>query len=247
MNGLKTESKQLHKISKDLRFIEIDFGYTLCLLTIENQFKAKYFFVYKNEISKKQLEICCDENWFHMEIRNLIDGIPAAYNDQLNCIGFEELIKNNSSDFNHFDFYISSENKLSDVITNLKKLFFDERIFFRTDIFLRISIELDLELMITNKYFKQLKAKLNELKQIYSVEIVFDSSDLSPFVYESLVKKIILKYDNNKISICQNDWRDEPESISFFKDEEKSNEINLKRNELDAQISFTLDFIFSKI
>ena len=44
MNGLKTESKQLHKISKDLRFIEIDFGYTLCLLTIENQFKAKYFF-----------------------------------------------------------------------------------------------------------------------------------------------------------------------------------------------------------
>ena len=98
--------------------------------------------------------------------------------------------------------------------------------------------------MITNKYFKQLKAKLNELKQIYSVEIVFDSSDLSPFVYESLVKKIILKYDNNKISICQNDWRDEPESISFFKNEEKSNEINLKRNELDAQISFTLDFIF---
>ncbi|MBP6755071.1 MAG: hypothetical protein KA210_02905 [Bacteroidia bacterium] len=247
MNGLKTDSKQLHKISKDLRFIEKDFGYTLCLLTIENQFKAKYFFVYKNEISKKQLEICCDEIWFHMEIRNLIDGIPAAYNDQLNCIGFEELINNNSSDFNHFDFYISSENKLSDVITNLKKLFFDERIFFRTDIFLRKSIELDLELMITYKYFKQLKAKLNELKQIYNVEIVFDSSDLSPFVYESLVKKIILKYDNNKISICQNDWRDEPESISFFKNEEKFKEINLKRNELEAQISFTLDFIFSKI
>jgi hypothetical protein len=44
MNGLKTDSKQLHKISKDLRFIEKDFGYTLCLLTIENQFKAKYFF-----------------------------------------------------------------------------------------------------------------------------------------------------------------------------------------------------------
>ena len=65
--------------------------------------------------------------------------------------------------------------------------------FFRTDIFLRKSIELDLELMITYKYFKQLKAKLNELKQIYNVEIVFDSSDLSPFVYESLVKKIILK------------------------------------------------------
>ena len=45
MNGLKTDSKQLHKISKDLRFIEIDFGYTLSLLTIDVLQKNKLFYV----------------------------------------------------------------------------------------------------------------------------------------------------------------------------------------------------------
>jgi hypothetical protein len=45
MSGLKSDNKQLQKISKDLRFIEIDFGYTLSLLTIDVLQKNKLFYL----------------------------------------------------------------------------------------------------------------------------------------------------------------------------------------------------------
>ena len=45
MSGLKSDNKQLQKISKDLRFIEINFRYTLSSLTIDVLQKNKLFYV----------------------------------------------------------------------------------------------------------------------------------------------------------------------------------------------------------
>lgn len=118
------KTRTLDKIKKGFDFLIKDFGFKLHSAKKVDDFLAEYFLVYRNDKSEKQIEICADESWFHIEIRRLINGNPANYNDTENCISFEDLaIWESENNYDHFDYYAGGQNGLEEVIDNTADLF----------------------------------------------------------------------------------------------------------------------------
>src|SRR5215467_6826013 len=91
-------------ITTAFHFLTAHYGFQLIKIEIHADLRAKHFLIYRNDTSKLQLEICGDTTWFHCEIRRLINGQPARYDDKDNCIGFESLaILENNLNYDHLD------------------------------------------------------------------------------------------------------------------------------------------------
>jgi len=68
-------------IDHELSFLRTDLGYTLIHSEVNAEYSGANLLVYRSEKAAKQLEISADDGYFHCEIRRIIAGRPAAYED----------------------------------------------------------------------------------------------------------------------------------------------------------------------
>lgn len=68
-------------IDHQLSFLRTDLGYTLIRTEVNAEYCGANLLVYRSEKAAKQLEISADDGYFHCEIRRIIAGRPAAYED----------------------------------------------------------------------------------------------------------------------------------------------------------------------
>jgi len=232
----------LDDIKTAFDFLLTDFGFTLVGTEESYKNKAKYLTTYRNDQSKLQLEICADERWFHCEIRRLLNGHPARYSDQENCIGFESLaVLESNNNYEHMDYFAGGSNGLITVLKNTANLFQRNKTFFTTDNWLdtkRIQQLRDEEYQNKfgfkpsddkNKptYFGELKKEATEFLTHNGFKVISDSDELSPFDKNGMVKNIIYNNGNMKIKLSQKDWRDEYFLYNIEVDNKKIFEMNI--------------------
>lgn len=244
----------LDKIKKGFDFLIKDFGFKLLTADQVNNLRADYFLVYRNDNSEKQIEICADESWFHSEIRRLIDGNPANYNDTENCISFEDLaIWENEKNYDHFDYFAGGQNGLEGVIENTAKLFRRNQKLLTTNIWLdtekvRKFEDNEFEEKFGNlpdrskpTFFENLRRELRELLADKDFEFILDSGKLSPFDRNSITDKLILVTKDLKLEIRQKDWRDDYFIYEVFKNHNKVFAIDISEMDIDRAVDLTIN------
>lgn len=246
-----TNSKKslLDEIKNIFNFLITDFGFKI--VDIEkldrSKYKGEYLITYRNDQSKLQLEISAREDWFHCELRRLLNGHPAKYSDEENCRGFEALaILESNNNYKHTDYYAGGRIGLKKVLKNTAKLFHRNQAFFTTDIWLdikRIKQLRDEEFQTKfgfkpseNKptYFSELKKEAIKFLSAYSFKIISDSEEYSPFERHELETNIIFSDGHKKIKLTQQDWRDEyylynielNDKVIFVMDRSKHQDVN---------------------
>ena len=193
---VQSQKSLLDEIKTIFNFLITDFGFKI--VDIEKLDRSKYvgefLIIYRNDESKKQIEISASEKWFHCELRRLLNGHPAKYNDKENCKGFEKLaILESNNKYKHKDYYAFGYG-VNKVLKNTAKLFRRNKTFFTTDIWL------------DTKQIKQLQDK--EFQKIHG----FNPGDYGnkPTYFGELKKEAIkflsansynLIYDSEKISL----------------------------------------------
>lgn len=221
-----------------------------------DNYRAAYFLVYRNDVSKLQIEICADETWFHSVIRRLISDTPADYKDSENCVSFEDIaIWESEHNYNHFDYVTGGQNGLEGVILNTAKLFKRNQKLLTTNIWLDTNKIQNLKnkdfektfgkLPDRNKptYFWKLKKEIKELLKGIDFQFILDSDSISPFDQNSMTNKLILKVNNTKIEIRQKDWRDDYFIYELFKNDKKMFEIDISEIEIDRAVELTINKI----
>jgi hypothetical protein len=216
----------LDNIKATFSFLELDFGFELIGIEEPKNYKAKYLVIYRNDKSKLQIEICADETWFHCEIRRIVNGQPAKYSDNENCVSYQALAileSNNNYDDSDYSIGYSGGNKgLTKVLGNTAKLFQRNIGFFTTDRWLdtkRLEQLNDDEFQnkfgfkpSDNKnkstYFGELKKEATKFLKEKSYELILDSIELSPFDYDGMTEKIVFYNGHKEIKLTAQDWRD---------------------------------------
>lgn len=213
----------LEDIKSTFHFLLTDFGFTLIGVDKFDKYKAEYFLTYRNDQSKLQVEVCADEGWFHCELRRIINGEPAKYNDKGNSIGFESLaILESDNNYEHLDYFAGGIG-LSKVLQNTADLFRRNKIVFTTDAWVdtkKIERLQDEESQIKfgfkpsdnkNKptYFGELKKEATKFLIDNGFKVILDTEELSPFDKRKMVANIIYKREEKKIRLAQQDWRDD--------------------------------------
>lgn len=216
------EKTPVNEIKTAFRFLTTDYAFQLIKTDTKENFKAKYFLVYRNDNSKLQLEICGDPTWFHCEIRRLINGQPAKYSDSENSIGFESLaVFESNNNYEHFDYYAGGPTGLKGVLENTAKLFKRHQKFFTTDNWIDVkTIEKlrddDFEKKFGKRpdrskpsFFGELKEQAKKLLIDNDYNLIVDSDELSPFDKSGMVDYLTFQKDSKQIKITQADWRDD--------------------------------------
>ena len=250
----------LDKIRKGFDFLVTDFGFKLLTAKQVDNLRADYFLLYRNESSGIQIEICADESWFHCEIRRLINGSPADYNDKANCLTFEELaIWESENNYDHFHYYAGGQNGLDGVIENTAKLFKRNQRLLTTNIWLDTNKIQNLKdkdfekkfgkLPDKNKptFFGNFKNELNKLLADIGYTVHLDSDKVSPFDQNSVTDKLILEKEKSKIEISQKDWRDDYFIYEVFKNDKKVFEIDISKMDIDRAVELTINKVKANV
>jgi hypothetical protein len=219
--ALATENtkKTSADFSRYFDFLTKDCGLKMYMESYSSTGGDRYVRVLRNQFV--QVELAGDQNYFHAEIRRLIDGEPRPYSDEENNIGFEDLaviITNNN--YNHFDFYPASAG-WTKVLENTAELFKKSKQVFTTDKWVDTK---RIEELKDEEFFKKFgfRPSENKAKPTFfelirrhaltlldkGYRLTLDSSDLPPYDNESSTTKIILESADQKIKISQRDWRD---------------------------------------
>jgi hypothetical protein len=212
----------LDEIRTAFQFLTTDYRFQLVRTEVRSDFKARHFLVYRNDDSKKQLEVCGDTSWFHCEIRRLVDGQPSKYSDKENCIGFESLaILESNNNYEHLDYFAGGLSGLRGVLKNTASLFQRYREFFTTANWIDVRKiqqlrDDDFEKTFGIRpddsqptFFGELKKKVNELLAQNGYDLLVDSDELSPFESSGQYEHLIFIKADKRIKICQADWRDD--------------------------------------
>ena len=243
----------LDEIKNTFRFLTSDYGFQLVKTEKRDEFKAKYFLVYRNDNSKLQLEICGDTTWFHCEIRRLINGQPAKYSDKENCISFESLaILESNNNYEHFDYYAGGITGLNGVLANTASLFKRHKIFLTTDNWIDVKKIKQLKDDEFQKkfgsrpdhnqptFFGELKKQAIKLFSENGYKFLIDSDELSPFDQSGMVDLLTVEKEDKKINITQVDWRDDYFIYRIEVNDKKVFEIDIRKEGTDNAVSRTL-------
>lgn len=245
----------LDKIKNSFAFLTIDFGFKLIDTKQKNNFKENYLAIYRNDNSKLQLEISADEQYFHCEIRRLINGQPAKYSDKDNCIGFESLaIFESDNNYEHFDYFAGGSIGLNGVLNNTSNLFKRHKKFFTSDNWIDTKKiqqleDADFEKKFGQKpdrsepsYFKQVKKQAVEFLTDKGYELILDSDELAPYDSNGTTKNIILSNQKKTIKFSAEDWRDFYYIFYIEINNKRVFEIDLSKNiDLDKAVSETMN------
>jgi len=244
----------LDKIKKTFEFLTSNFDFKLLKAEKTSNYLADNFLVYLNDQSKIQIEICADESWFHCEIRRIINGQPANYNDKLNCISFEDLaIFESNNKYDHLDYYAGGSNGLPKVLKNTANLLIRNSTFLTTDNWINVQ---EIENLKDQEFIKKFgkipdKAKPTFFNIIKSIaiklliedgyQLTLDSDIVAPFDQNSMTDKLIFQKDNKKMELSQADWRDYYFIYQILKNDTKIFDIDIRNIELDKAVESTIN------
>jgi hypothetical protein len=211
----KKEKTPLEEIKDAFRFLTSEYGFQLTLTETRRDLKAENVLVYRNDKSNLQLEICGNETWFHCEIRRLLNGQPAKYSDEDNCIGFESLaVLESDNNYEHLDYFAGGKTGLNGVLKNTSRLFRRHKAFLTTDQWIDVNrleclrhpdaIKLDSQFA----FFALLRKRATKLLSENGYALLMDRDELPPFDSDGMVFFLTFGKDDRKIKIAQVDWRD---------------------------------------
>ncbi|HMG88801.1 MAG TPA: hypothetical protein VK589_02040 [Chryseolinea sp.] len=198
----------LDQIKASFHFLTSDFHYELLRAEKVENYRADNFLVYRNDQSKIQIEICADEDWFHCELRRIINGQPASYGDNLNTVGFEDLaVIESDNKYNHFDYY-AGRTGLTSVLKNTAKLLKRNSTFLTTDDWIDVRKIESLKFGKTPAptLFSKIKNSAINLLTDSGYQLTLDNDELSPFDPYSMFHKLVFQKGNKKIEIAQVEW-----------------------------------------
>lgn len=246
------ENTPLDDILETFLFLTTEYDFQLVKTEIPENLKAKYFAVYRNDRSKLQLEICGDTTWFHCEIRRIINGLPAPYSDNANCIGFEALaVLESNNAYDHLDYYAGGKTGLKGVLKNTAKLFKRHERFFTTDDWIDVKTikqlqDNDFEKRFgmrpnqAPKFFEVLKKQASQLLVDNGYQLLIDSDELSPFDNRGMVHNLSFQKGDRTIKVAQLDWRDDYFVYYISVDEVKVFEIDIGNQDTNTSVEMIL-------
>jgi len=239
----------LEQIKTSFQFLISDFHFELLRAEKVENYRADNFLIYRNNQSKIQIEICADESWFHCEIRRIINGQPAKYNDSINTVSFEDLaVLESNNKYNHFDYYTGGSNGLTGVLENTASLLKRNSAFLKTDIWIDVAkIENLKDQKFASQFgkvpdkskpafFSKIKNSSINLLTENGYQVILDSDELSPFDNNSMTDKLIFRKANKKIEIAQVDWRDDYFIYKVLKNDLKVFDIDISKIDLDKAV-----------
>lgn len=237
--------KTIELIKSNFHFLIQDYEYELIRAEKVAGFLGDYFFIFRNNHSKIQIEICVDQNTFHCLFRRIINGKPADFNDQSNYINFEDLaILDSNHKYDHFDFYIGGKVKLKQVLENTANLFKRNSIYLKTDDWFDHKKIEQLKNQKNEAQFNETpnisrsfifnEIKINSIKLLTEngYELILDNDSLSPFDINASTKKLIFVNKTSKIEIVQVDWRDDLSEYQLIKNNNVIVAIDFNKTEL---------------
>ncbi|MBX3240189.1 MAG: hypothetical protein KIT80_02960 [Chitinophagaceae bacterium] len=246
----------LDKIKKAFDFLVTDFGFKLLTAKKVGNFRADNYLVYRNGRSNIQIEICADDSWFHSIIRRVSNNVPADYNDNVNCLSFEDLaLWESENNYDHFDYYAGGKNGLTGVLENTAKLFKRNKNILTTEIWLDTNHIQNLKDKAFERQFGKIpdrskptffsrlkKASKQHLEEV-GYKLTLDSDLTSPFDINSITHKLVFKKGRSGIEISQKDWREDYFIYQVFKDEKKVFDIDVSKIDIDRAVELTTDKI----
>jgi len=208
-------------MKRAFRFLVHDLGYELIKANIREDFKGKNFLVYRNKKAGKQLEFCGDGDWFHCELRRIINGQPARYSDRDHCTGFESLaILESAYDYDHFQYIVSAVGWQA-VLMNTVQLLKRHEYLLINDSWIDMKKIRQLEDEEYEKKFghprdrsaatfmDEIKVRAGKLLTGLGYLLVVDSDELSFFEQEGMTRFVTYKKGKTQLKITQADWRDD--------------------------------------
>jgi hypothetical protein len=236
----------LDQIKTSFNFLTSDFHFELIRAEKVENYRADNFLVYRNNQFNIQIEICADENWFHCEIRRIVNGQPANYSDKLNNLSFEDLaILESNHNYDRFDYIVGGSSGLKGVLLNTANLIRRNLPLFTTDKWIDLQIIEDLKVqhittnfgIIPDKskptFFSKIKSCSIKLLGDNGYQLTLDSDEVSPFDRNSMTNKLIFQKENTKIEIAQVDWRDDFFIYQVVKNDTKLFDIDIRHINLE--------------
>ena len=256
------ERTELDEIKHAFQFLISEYGFQLVEEASNvKHLKGEHFLVYRNDGSNLQLEICAGRTWFHCEIRRLLSGQPAKYNDKDNCIGFEQLaILESNNNYNHFDYFAGGSTGLSGVLANTAKLFQRHKMLLkegkwidvktvqqlRNDAFeTRRPVIQESSLYKLKKqarsFFDKIKEQATKLLNENGYSLLVDSDELSPFDKRGMVHCLTFEKANKRLHISQADWGDSYYVYLIEVGQKKVFEVDISNQDIDDIVGIMLE------
>ena len=200
-------------IDHELSFLRTDLGYALIRTEVNAEYCGANLLVYRSEKAAKQLEISADDGYFHCEIRRIIEGRPAAYEDGNNCIGFESLaVLESNGDYEHMDYFAGGSKGMNGVLRTTAALFRRHTAWLAGDAWI------DLERLSTLRpylvddgptVFDQLVSTVKHALDPMGCTITWQNKLLPSYHQDRTPDLVILEAAGHQVEIKQNDWRDD--------------------------------------
>lgn len=242
----------LEQIKTSFHFLTNDFHFELIRAEKVANYRADNFLVYRNDQSRIQIEICADENWFHCQIRRIINGQPANYSDKLNTVSFEDLaVLESNNNYDHFAYFAGGNTRLTGVLENTANLLRRNSTLLVTNNWIdvqKIKNLKDLEFArkfgkIPDRskptYFGKLKSSSIKLLTDNDYKLTMNSDEHSPFDPISMTDKLVFQKDNNRLELAQFDLLDQYFIYQVFKNNKIVFKINISKVDLDEAVDLT--------
>ena len=200
-------------IDHELSFLRTDLGYALIRTEVNVEYCGANLLVYRSEKAAKQLEISADDGYFHCEIRRIIAGRPAGYEDGNNCIGFESLaVLESNGDYEHMDYFAGGSNGMNGVLRTTVALFRCHAAWLAGDAWIDLERLRTLRPYLVDNgpsVFDQLVSAVKLALDPMGCTITWQNKLLPSYHQDSHPDRIILKAAGHQVEIKQNDWRDD--------------------------------------
>ena len=200
-------------IDHELSFLRSDLGYALIHTEVNAEYCGANLLVYRNEKAAKQLEISADDGYFHCEIRRIIEGRLAAYEDRMNCIGFESLaVLESNGNYEHMDYFAGGSNRMNGVLRTTSALFRRHATWLAGDAWIDLERLRTLRPYLVDTgptVFDQLIIAMKHALDPMGCTITWRNTLLPSYHIHRTPDRVILEAAGHQVEIRQNDWRDD--------------------------------------
>jgi hypothetical protein len=191
---------------------------------VDPELTAENLLVYRSDRAEKQLEISADDGYFHCEIRRLVNGKPASYNDKANCIGFEDLatLESNGT-HDHMAYFAGGELRMKGVLATAISLFKRHRDFLATNAWIDSKRLSAIQHAALERILKRPLTEGSKKEEVFSdpitravaemllprgYRVAFDNKALPPYHSRRYPDWVSFEKGENLVEVFQHDWRD---------------------------------------
>lgn len=210
------------EIEQTFSFLVNDYGYELAEHSEREEFLAKHFWVYRNNHAERQVEICGNDRLLFVLLRKMINGQPAAYHDKENCTEFISLLAlETNNQYDPAEVHPNGPKGLSNALKNISDLLHRHQEILTgkqwvdmAELFRIRDAELAAKFgpFPENNgpvFFDEIIIRATQLLTARGYKRVLNSKELPPFQKNNLPQKLVFEKGEQRISIEQEDWRDD--------------------------------------